>query len=204
MRLSASKHKSFNTINLSATIMNKFFSTLLFALLLLGTANRATAQETYGEGAYAFNTYHKNIYVEGLGSSIIGGVHYDMRLNKGRMDGIGFRAGVGLAPLSGVTLATLPLEFNHVLGKKRSSLITGIGIIPSIVVMNRENVYLDDNQPISINERVVGLAGAYLTLGYRFQPLRNGVMFQINWNPILSGSTLSPRWFGISLGYGFK
>lgn len=184
--------------------MKKTYLLIVCAVALFTGINTVRAQEMPAEGRYAFNTYHKNIYAEGLGSSVIAGLHYDMRLNKGRMDGIGFRAGIGIVPLADVTFVTFPLEFNHLLGKKRHSLVTGIGIIPLYGSIHKENVVTNDGEMISIDKNGMAMGGAYLTLGYRFQPLRNGLMFQIHWNPVLSGATLSPRWFGVAIGYGFK
>jgi hypothetical protein len=43
-----------------------------------------------------FDSNYKNIFAEALRSSLMAGVKYDMWINKGRMDGIGFRAGIGV------------------------------------------------------------------------------------------------------------
>lgn len=43
-----------------------------------------------------------------------------------------------------------------------------------------------------------------LNLGLRAQPIRNGVVFRLNWTPIISEAGFQPEWLGISLGYGFK
>lgn len=176
----------------------------LISLLVATTLFAQTQPDTQIQTQPTFSGYHKNIFVEGLGAGLLGSVNYDMRLNKGRMDGIGFRAGLGLAPLADITFVSFPLEFNHLLGKKRSSFITGIGILPLYASIQKENVVTDDGNMINIDVSGLALAGAYLSLGYRFQPLRNGIMFQINWNPVISGRNISPRWFGLSIGYGFK
>ncbi len=162
-----------------------------------------------------FNGYHKNIFIEGLGGNLLLGVNYDMRLNRGRMDGIGFRAGVGGMSFTGTTnygepvtigIVTLPLEFNHVLGKRRSSLLTGVGVIPVFASADSkgQTITADDGTKTVINQGEFGFGGAYLSLGYRFQPLRNGIMFQINWNPLINKSGFQPSWFGIGIGVGFK
>ncbi|MDO5664089.1 MAG: hypothetical protein Q4G63_02380 [Bacteroidia bacterium] len=150
--------------------------------------------------------FHKNIYLEGLGSSIIAGINYDMRLQKGHMDGLGFRAGVGLAPLSsGSKIITVPLEVNYLLGKKQSSLVSGIGILPFYgSFRNQKTTDNFGGFQIKGDTGGVALAGVYLVLGYRFQPMNNGLMFQVNWNPMISGSAFNAKWFGVSIGYGFK
>lgn len=168
----------------------------------------------------AFDGYHKNIFVEGLGAGLLGSINYDMRLQRGRIDGIGFRAGIGgfagkvtvydENPTRGWYqdygshilfgdeksengyVVTFPLEANYLIGKRRSYFIAGIGAIPLFVSVPSRNI------------GKFGIGAGYLSLGYRFQPLRNGFMFQINWNPIISDGNISPNWLGISVGYGFK
>lgn len=151
----------------------------------------------------SFDSYHKNIYVEFFGSSLLAGVHFDMRLNKGRNDGIGFRVGLGGLSVStsegSVGVVTLPIEFNHIVGKRHGGFQTGIGLLPAYATISGtiNNEFVDTEG--------IGLAGGYLSLGYRYQPLKNGFMFQIQWNPmIIRGSGFNSGWFGIGLGVGFK
>lgn len=157
-----------------------------------------------------FEGHHKNIFAELLGSHILAGVNFDMRLKKGKMDGIGFRAGVG--GLSTfvyddnnefrVGIATFPVEFNHVVGKRRSGFVSGIGLLPIYATLSGTGT-------ITNNEVVFGegfsLAGGFLTFGYRLQPLRTGFMMQFVWNPmLLRGSGYNQGWIGLGLGIGFK
>lgn len=165
----------------------------------------------YGQNnAPQFNSHHKNIYAEFLGSHLLVGVNYDMRLKKGRMDGIGFRVGIG--GLSGTRfdkntkitlgLVTFPLEFNHLIGKNRSSLVTGIGLLPIYASLST-NGELNDYK--FVRNGGFAIVGGFLTIGYRFQPKKTGVMFQINWNPIILRDTgFFASWLGIGLGVGFK
>ncbi len=162
----------------------------------------------YGQKNNAsFDTYHKYIYLEVLGSHLLIGVNYGIRLNKGRMDGVGFRAGVDGLQESyivdrtyvDVGIITFPLEFNHLKVKKRSSFLTGLGLFPIYVSLSAEGNRTNyDN----IYEDGFGIAGAFLNLGYRYQPLKTGLMFQLNWDPILlRGSGFKAGWLGIGLGY---
>lgn len=163
---------------------------------------------------YPFDTYHKNVYVEGLGSSILVGASYDMRLNRGQMDGIGFRVGVGGLSASGydyesrssvdIGIVTFPLEFNNLVGSRRSSFISGVGLLPAYVSLDADNISVD-GELFDFEGDGLTFAGGYLNIGYRFQPLTNGIMFQIAWNPmILRGSGFDPLWFNVGLGFGFK
>ncbi len=159
--------------------------------------------------APAFEGHQRNIYGELLGSSILIGVNYDMRLKPGRMDGIGFRAGVGGFGLNNsgtendlrLGVVTFPLEFNHIAGKRRGGFITGVGLLPAYASISGTGEPNGD----FIREEGFGVLGGFFTIGYRYQPLRNGVMFQANWNPmVLRGSGFLPGWIGLSVGYGFK
>ena len=154
--------------------------------------------------------HHQNISAELLGSHILAGINYDRRFKSNRMDGIGFRIGVGGVNVNGniqgdnvdIGIVTFPLEFNHLIGQRRSSLVSGIGLLPVYAAVSA-------NGPITNNDYVTGegfgLVGGFLTFGYRLQPLKTGFMFQINWNPlILRGSGFNVGWVGISLGMGFK
>ncbi len=144
--------------------------------------------------------YSKAIFIEFGGNGALFSANYEMRFKKGQQDGLGFRAGFGgirLADSQGKSLniLTIPLAINNIIGKRRSALETGVGITP--VIISEENP--------SYSQSIVqkGVAG-FLNVGYRFQPIKNGFLFKINWTPVISGGTIEPRWFGISFGYGFK
>lgn len=173
----------------------------VFALLMMIQVQSIAQKEIP-----AFDGYHKNIYVEGLGSSIGLGVNFDMRLEKGRLDGVGFRAGVGGISFSNSSgdnlgIVTFPLELNYLVGNGRNSLVAGIGLLPAYAGLRITDV--TDN--LSVDLEGFGLAGGFVNFGYRLQPRDRGFMFQINWNPlILRGSGFNMGWFGIGMGIGFK
>ena len=198
-------------IAITLPVSERHIKTLIFFLLL---AFSVFAGRLFGQSkpAPVFSGYHKNIYMELLGSSVGGGVSFDMRLNRGRMDGIGFRAGIGGIHVSGTDfetnnyvslgIVTFPVEFNNLVGKRRSSFEAGIGLLPVYgaiagqgEITNYEYVQADG----------FALAGGYLTFGYRLQPLRNGFMMNFKWNPMfLRGAGFTTGWFGLGLGFGFK
>jgi len=158
-----------------------------------------------------FNSCHKNIYVEFLGSSILTGISYDMRLNKGVMDGIGVRAGIGGLNVDGtddqgnfydIGLVTIPIEFNHLVGKGKHSFQSCVGILPAYATVGGAGDF-SDNQWVEVDG--FGLVGGFMFLGYRRQPLENGFMFQAQLNPmIVRGQGLQMGWIGIGVGFGFK
>ncbi|HMQ64343.1 MAG TPA: hypothetical protein PKE06_26910, partial [Flavilitoribacter sp.] len=103
-------------------VSNRNTKTLILLLLLFFSlfAARLRGQS---KPAPEFSGFHKNIYMEALGSSVGAGVSFDMRLHRGRMDGIGFRAGIGGISVSGTDfetnnyvslgIVTFPVEFNN-------------------------------------------------------------------------------------------
>ena len=138
----------------------------------------------------------KAFFVEygGNGFSLTG--NFDMRFNRGRNDGLGFRAGLGVGSFyfGGHTVSryvTVPLGLNYIVGKRRSGLETGIGITPSLA-------------PFDINDdqKAATLDGVF-NLGYRFQPLGDDLMFRAGWSPTFDRKYFDPLWGGLSLGYSF-
>ncbi|WP_154858271.1 hypothetical protein [Cyclobacterium xiamenense] len=180
---------------------------VLIIALFLALQPLAFAQDKIPQ----FDTRHKNVYAEFLGSHILAGVNYDMRLKKGVMDGIGFRAGVGGISTTtsdidsevSLGIVTFPLEINHLVGKKRSSFVTGAGLLPVYASFSSEAGTLDDYEYITGEGFAV--VGGFLSMGYRYQPKKSGVMFQFHWNPlILRGTGFTAGWFGLGIGVGFK
>ncbi len=158
-----------------------------------------------------FETRHKNVYAEALGSSLLLGAHFDMRLKKGQMDGPGLRAGIGGASFRGKTdslrftigTVVFPLEFNYLVGKRRSSFLAGVGLLPLYATLGASGT-VNGESGVLIKDGFT-LAGGFVNMGYRFQPLRNGLMLQFTLTPvILRGAGLIPLNFGLGLGFGFK
>jgi hypothetical protein len=98
-------------------------------------------------------------------------------------------------------LVTFPLEFNHVLGKRRSSFITGIGILPVYASISGSGTITNNSY---VNAKGFAITGGFMTVGYRLQPLKNGFMMQINWNPMVFRDGFHVGWLGIGMGVGFK
>lgn len=137
------------------------------------------------------------IFLEALGSGGIFSINYDRRLEYGN-GGIGARIGIGLGTGYEINAddynrrVSVPLMINYILGRRRSGLETGIGIIPEYAL----------NKPI--DEKRMNAWGN-LNVGYRFQSIRKGLMVRAIWSPLLSfDGSLDPSWAGVSVGYSFK
>jgi len=148
----------------------------------------------------------KTIFVEGLGNGILISGNFDIRLKSDRNDGFGLRAGIGGGSMSGtdfngnyanVGLLTFPLSVNYIVGNRRSGFESGLGITP---------LYVSATTSTS-GEFFQGSgfgATGFLNIGYRFQPIKKGVMFRVNWAPAFGAQGFQSDWFGVSLGFSFK
>lgn len=184
----------------------KIFLIILTTTLFISSTNLFCQEKD----SIVFNTYHKNIYFELLGATLNYGLNFDMRLEKGKMDGMGLRAGVGGISASGrsdgtditLGLITFPLEFNYLMGKRSSSFITGVGLLPVYATFSADGALTDYE---FVSDDGFGFAGVFLNLGYRYQPKKNGIMFQASLNTLLlNGIGFKMFWFSLGLGYGFK
>lgn len=153
---------------------------------------------------------NKAIYLEGLGSGLLLSANYDFRF-KPTQDGAGMRIGVGggsfdaTVTSGGTTSAgtlgvvTLPVLVNYLAGKGRFAFEGGAGVTP---------IYISASSGSTVNNDFVRNTGfgvfGTLNVGVRAQPIRNGVVFRLNWTPVISDAGFQPQWAGISLGYGFK
>lgn len=178
---------------------------ILFTAALVFLFN-ASIFAQYNRGQFEKEAFHKNITIELAGSHILWGLNYDMRFERGRNDGFGFKVGVGGAQVNlesedtslGATYLSIPVEVNYILGKRRSGLVTGLGLLTGHGKLKGQSP--DDN----FNFGGTGILSAYANIGYRLQPLNSGFTFQVNVNPHLFRNGALLPYFGISLGYGFK
>jgi hypothetical protein len=182
---------------------------LFGALLLLGCLTHPlNAQRVKRQPD--FSTRHKNIYLELFGNNLATGVNFDIRLNPGQMGGLGLSAGIGGLSVEGADntgridlgVVTFPIGINYLTGQRRGHFEAGVGLLPMYATFDGQGEFSDYEY---IEAEGFGLAGGYINLGYRFQPLRNGVMFNFKWNPmVLRGSGFNAGWVGLGIGVGFK
>ena len=143
--------------------------------------------------AHADGLIRQSIFVEALGSGGLYSVNYDCRIRSGN-NGLGLRLGLGAGTLYTdiKRYITLPLMVNYIAGTGRSGIEVGIGITPGWAPSKP----VDDSRTS---------AWANLNLGYRFHPIRKGLMLRAIWSPMLSFNGGSdPSWAGVSVGYSFK
>lgn len=147
--------------------------------------------------AHADGLIRQSIFVEALGSAGLYSVNYDRRLRSGN-DGVGLRLGLGAGTLYSDNrdnikrYITFPFMVNYIAGTGRSGIEGGIGITPGWA----------PSKPVDDPRTSVW---ANLNLGYRFQPIKKGLMLRAIWSPMLNFNGGSdPSWAGVSVGYSFK
>ena len=139
--------------------------------------------------------YRKTIFVEGGGNGVGLSGNFDMRLKAGRNDGPGFRVGLGYAGTSydnyeaSYRLA-IPLAYNYIFRNERSGIETGLGFTPTFVT----------NKTSQGRDLTLDL---FYNLGYRLQPLKEGLVLRAMWTPTYTDGRLRTR-AGLSLGYSFR
>jgi len=148
----------------------------------------------------------KTVFLEIFGNGLIASGNFDLRLKPNQNDGLGLRAGVGGGSFLGyddqgnsanVGIVTFPLAVNYLVGKRRSSFESGIGITPMYLTASGT---IDNNV---VSGKGFGVTG-FLNAGYRYQPINNGLMFHLKWTPAFNSSGFSPVFFGAGIGYSFK
>lgn len=154
--------------------------------------------------------FRKAIFVETNIRPGLLSANYDMRIRKGTNSGLGFAAGVGLGShyntevinnnkTSNRRMLALPIAINYIIGEKQHGIELGIGVTPQIALDNVRDSSIESN-------------GTFFPfrIGYRFQPVREGLIARAAWVPIVekSGSIYRDNYnisnFSVSLGYSFK
>ncbi len=178
-------------------------------LIILGLVFSFSFSYAQFEKDKSLNKRHKNITVGINGANLTQGAHFDMRFRKNKMNGFGFKVGVGgfsLRRFLSVRVAeegivTAPIQLNYVLGKKRHGLELGFGALPVYAKGGNTEVAIG-NQNLAIDN--IDLIGGLATIGYKFQPKNTGLSFAINSNHVITESAGTKSYLGIQIGIGFK
>ncbi|MCI5080784.1 MAG: hypothetical protein MRY78_03785 [Saprospiraceae bacterium] len=164
---------------------------------------------TLAFGQYDFT---KNIYVEGFGPGLAWSINYDMRFAPDTKEGLGGSIGFGTLGPSFSTegarvdlrITTIPVQVNYLFGKGTAALELGAGVSPIFISYDGmgEFDFLGETYEIPQNGRTANAYG-FLNIGMRLQPKDTGLLFKINYTPLITGIGVLPVWGGISLGYQF-
>lgn len=133
------------------------------------------------------------MYLELLGSGVIGSVNYDFRF-KPDNDGLGMRMGFGYVP----NVLVFPIGLNGLIGKNRVSFEYGAGISAAVFLNNKSNDLTFSNGMDNL-----GFIG-FGKLGVRITPKNRGVFFNLHWNPMINIVETRWAWFGLGIGYSWN
>ncbi len=137
-------------------------------------------------------------YIEALGMGGYGSINYERLLFNKKQWHVGVRLGAGTYRLRDFETnlnpdITIPLAFNAYYGYVHHFEI-GLGqTITSIVKASPVNFKVMRENSVSSN----------FNIGYRYQKNAGGLVFRVNYNPIISRDRLFKNWYGVSFGYAF-
>lgn len=132
------------------------------------------------------------VYGELFGRGILFSANYDRRFNK-RTDGLGFSGGMGYLRIDEVSIFTIPVSINYLLGKKGKFFEVGAGASYFSVDVS------DIDKASKTGSTVIGTT----TIGYRSQPENGGFMFRAGFNQFYINNNFIPYYPYISFGYSF-
>lgn len=164
-----------------------------------GTYGNKNYNNNYGKRAslkaskFETNKPKQAIFMEWNGNGIGKSINFDSRF-RAKHNGPGFRVGLGGTDLLRTengnnidySALTIPAELNYILGKKRHSLEAGVGYT---TILDSETEGFDGT--------------GFLNFGYRFKPLRKGLVVRANITPRFNTDGLDFGYRGFSLGWGF-
>jgi hypothetical protein len=158
--------------------MKKLF---LFFLTIIAVT---TLQAQTGKSAE--HPASKSVYAELLGGGIGFSANFDSRFIA--QNGFGYRAGLGVVPLKGNTVITIPIGLNDLFGHGPSFFeveVTGTILTKTSGTFNGKTV-----SPVFI----------YPHVGYRYSKPSKSFLGRIYAGPMFYGSNIIP-FAGLSLGY---
>lgn len=149
---------------------------------------KSQSEQTVSNFLKSLGKYRKAFFAEGsfLKNTQLTG-NFDMRLKPGRNDGFGVRAGLGTDMYNII----MPVSLNYLAGAKKSSFEAGIGVTPTLGLLSF---------------RSPGLNDGFISVGYRYQPINEGLMFRANWTKWTSLFSNEPSYdpmLSFSVGYSF-
>lgn len=165
--------------------MKKIILIILGFVLIAGTAQAQNGKE----GSESTVQATKAVYGEFGGSGLIFSGNFDMRF-KGHK-GLGFRLGIGYAAASDISVVTVPLGLNVLVGNGPHYFELGA----SGTLTTASVTFFDD-------ETEKGSAWFFMPhLGYRYSKPSKSFNGRIYVGPVIAGGSAFFPWGGLSVGY---
>lgn len=143
------------------------------------------------------------IYIEGGGNSLIYSINYDRRFTK-RLDGLGFRVGLGYFPMGDYNITAIPIGINHLVGKNGHFVEAAVNV--TVVNSSAKN-----NNPIKkealfgqidFGHKTTSVVGG-IAMGYRYQPVNKHFNFRTGVETLLGKRADERAVFAISAHISF-
>jgi len=166
----------------------------LILLLVLGNLAGAAQEDTIrlkagssGRQTLVTDRAPQALYLGIGGSGPFLSFNYDRRFMK-KVNGPGFTAGLGLWGFSGLTVFSVPVSVNYLLGKDSHFLELAGGV--TFLTTGGKLFAGNSNQPRFI---------FHFNAGYRYQPSRGGFFFRGGISPLFAGGEYVISYY---LGFG--
>ena len=173
--------------------MKKFLILLIaFGFFLKSSAQKDTVHLRNREAAKNTVTDRppQAIYFQIGGSAPILSINYDRRFSR-KLNGLGFAIGLGFWGSSGVSVFSVPLSINYLIGRNNHFVELAAG---TAFVSARLN-WFDDTESGSTFIQ-------HLNIGYRYQPVHGGFFFRGGISPLFfNGGYLTSYYLGF--GHNF-
>lgn len=164
--------------------------TMLFCLaLLFFSANDLTAQ--------TLDRRPQSVFFEVFGTGVGYSVNYDTRFQK-TANGLGGRAGASYFKSDGLSVFTLPIGLNYLLGKNGNYFEVGAGATFLSVSVEGDK----DSDFLFLDGEASDVFGT-LVFGYRKEPVDGGFAFRAGVSPVFGGGDFIPWWPYVGFGYAF-
>lgn len=138
------------------------------------------------------------VYIEALGMGGYGSVNYERLLFYQKKMHLGLRLGIGTYRLRDFEMnfnpdLTVPFSIHAYYGKTHHIEIGAGQTFTSIVRASALDFAVERKSSLSSN----------FLLGYRYQKSSGGLLFRLNYSPIVSSNEAFKHWYGLSVGYAF-
>lgn len=172
--------------------MNKILLTLALALSIgiIQAQDTIHLRNRVKETATVTDRPPQAVYFQLGGSGPILSVNYDRRFSK-RLNGPGFAVGAGFWGVSGLSVFSLPISLNYLVGTRSNffEFAGGATLITSSIDL------FDDTE--------TGTGVLYhLNAGYRYQPTHGGFFFRGGISPLFAGGGYVTSYY-IGFGHNF-
>lgn len=134
----------------------------------------------------------QNVFVEFGAQGLLFTANYDTRFSNSRK-GLGGRIGIGAIAVDGVSLVTVPVSLNYLLGEGKHFFEIGLGATYAKFSDDEEEIFFGSTD---------GVIGT-MAFMYRLQPQTSGFSFRGGFTPFFNKDGFIPYYGGISLGYTF-